>query len=328
MQALNIARPAPSTRKRNNARVGKRAQDIGVQERTVQKGHEFLGVVTVPTTAAIGQNLYQLEVNPMNIPRLSVIASQYKQWKGPMTLHVESLGNAFATSSVSAAFVPDPDPTDLSQTGVDLLRVIDSAPAKTSLHLQESVTRNVTASWALTTNPWKFLVDADPSDRANGLFVVVALGSPGTIAIDLKISVSYNITFQGNTFLAMETAAATPISAALGVNNNIANNAYTNPGGLVTWVYTPATFTLVFTYPTGQVPTKYYGLWTYAASTTWFANAVAASPSVATIVNRPTVLSINVTATQTTYVFSAALAVPPVATTTYTWNIRTRIAAS
>jgi len=333
MARLNIARPRQSTRRAPNQRRRRTPANPSIGSSggsTSQRGHEFLNTVVVPAGATIGQNLYQLEVNPTQFPQLSVFASQYTQWKGTVKLHVESLGNAFATSAVSAAYVADPDGSDLPVNATDLLRVVESVEAvsRTSIHLQDCITHNLSAPWRVSTNPWKFVVDTDLSDRANGLFLIVALGDPGTTAINLKVSVSYAVTFQGRKYAPLETAVASASSAALGINNGIGSNAYTNPGGSVNWAYNPVTFLLTFTFPIGQVSPKYFGTWSYGVGTTWFANAVVISPSVVTIVNRPVVNTIVVTATTASYQFAAALAVPPVATTSYTWNIRPRLAAS
>lgn len=300
MASLGMARKAPS-----NARGPRRNRDIGAQERMNQKGHEFLGVVKVPTTAAIGQKLYQLEVNPQYIPRLSVIASQYKQWKGPITLHVESLGNAFATSSIAAAFVPDPDAVELTQTGVDLLRVVDSAPSKTSLHLQESVTKNVKASWSLTTNPWKFVQDTDPSDRSNGLFVIVALGSPGSVEIDLKISVSYDVTFQGNTYLAMEPTTVNALAAWQGVNDSLSDIEFAP--GASGWVIAGPTITL--NYPTGSVPSKFHGTWVPSPGLSQVYAAENLSPTAGRYIS--SLANFDVSATRTIYTYTTAVPAIP-----------------
>jgi hypothetical protein len=205
------------------------ARPIGVQERLRQKGHEFFQIITVPTDAFIGQNLFQLEVNPTMIPRLSVIASQYKQWKGDMKLHVESLGNAFSLSSVTSAFFPDPDPAELPSDPIALLRAIDAAPSKRNLHLQDTSIKTVDAPWSLTTNPWKFNVDTDPSDRANGLFVIISNGTPGSDPVNVKISLSYDITFQGNTFQPMIPALITPARTLASVTGGITSTEFTHP---------------------------------------------------------------------------------------------------
>jgi len=184
---------------------------VGTAERCSQKGHEFLNVTVVPTTSTLGQTLFQLEVNPTQVPRLAIIASQYKQWRGRMSMTVESLGNAFSTSSVALAFIPDPDPNELPSVPTDLLRVVESAPSRADLHLQAVGTKTVTANWDLSTNPWKFVQDTDVSDRANGLFLLVSYGSPGTTPVNLRIGVSYDITFQGNTY--SPASEVTPLSA-------------------------------------------------------------------------------------------------------------------
>jgi hypothetical protein len=201
MAAMNISRKPQAQRTARRPRVNPDIRPgIGSAERCVQKGHEFLNVTVVPTTSTLGQSLFQLEVNPSQVPRLAIIASQYKQWRGRMSLTVESLGNAFSTSSVALAFIPDPDPNELPSDPTDLLRVVESAPSRADLHLQAVATKTVTANWDLTTNPWKFVEDSDASDRANGLFLLVSYGSPGDTPVNLRIGVNYDITFQGNTF--------------------------------------------------------------------------------------------------------------------------------
>jgi len=326
MQSLGIAR-RPKQPRRNRRRGTNPGNAIGNRSGSNnQKGHEFLTTVPVPAGAILGQNLYQLEVNPSSFPQLSVFASQYTQWRGTIKMNVEALGNAFATSSVTAAYIADPDTSDLPVVPLDLLRVVESVEqvSRKSIHLQDPASTHViSAPWRVSTNPWKFVNDTDVSDRANGIFVIVALGDPGTTPINLKISASYDVSFQGRKYTPLESASATTVSAALGVNNSIGNQAYTNTTGSFNWVYTPGTFTLVLNYTAGFVPAKYFGSWSYGAGTYWFANAVVAAATTA-IVNRPTLNTMLVGLTSTTYVFSAALAVPPVAATAYTWNIRPR----
>jgi hypothetical protein len=212
MAAMNISRRPQAQRTVRRPRVNPDIRPgIGSAERCVQKGHEFLNVTVVETDSTLGQSLFQLEVNPSQVPRLAIIASQYKQWRGRMSLTVESLGNAFSTSSVALAFIPDPDPAELPADPTDLLRVVESAPSRADLHLQAVSTKTVTANWDLTTNPWKFVEDDDPSDRSNGLFLLVSYGSPGDTPVNLRIGVSYDITFQGNTF--KPANAIVPITA-------------------------------------------------------------------------------------------------------------------
>lgn len=325
MQSLGIAR-RPKQPRRNRRRGTNPGNSIGNKSGSNnQKGHEFLTTVVVPPGALLGQNLYQIEVNPTSFPQLSVFSSQYTQWRGNVKLNVEALGNSFATSSVTVAYIADPDTADLPVAPLDLLRVVESVEqvSRRSIHLQDpSATHMISAPWRVSTNPWKFVQDTDPSDRANGVFVIVALGDPGATPINLKVSATYDVSFQGRKYAPLESAVPTLTSAVLGVNNNLGNLVFTNGSGATNWVYNPATFTLVMNYTAGLMPAKYLGVWNYGTGA-WFANAVVAG-AVTTIVNRPLLNLMTVTSTSTTYVFSAALAVPPVATTSYTWNVRTR----
>jgi len=307
MRALTVG----GNPRNRSAPARSRARDIGVQERMTQKGHEYLQTIAIPTTAVFGQSLYTLEVNPMNIPRLQVIASQYKQWKGEISLNVEALGNAFATSSVTVAFVPDPDFSDLP-TSADLVRVVESSPSKVSLHLKDDLTVRSRASWALSTSPWKFLSDSDPSDRSNGIFVIVAQGSPGTIPVDLKLSVNYNVVFQGNSFVAMEPSTPTATTAWYGVNNALSDILFAGTTG---WVAAGPILTL--NYPAGTVSTKYQGSWVPSPSLA----QVLVSTNTNTVgsfryINSLT--SFTVTATQAVFTYGSALPAL-VAATAYTF---------
>jgi hypothetical protein len=225
MARLGISRataPRAPRRSRNapgNAIIG------AAQGSTRQRGHEFLTTILVPSGATLGQNLYQLEVNPTQFPQLAVFASQYTQWKGTVNLNIEALGNSFAKSAVSAAYIADPDQGDLPTDPADLLRTIESVErqSRTSIHLQDVAIHNLTAPWKVSTNPWKFVEDTDVSDRANGIFVLAALGDPGTDAIVIKISATYDISFQGRRFSPMESATVTNLTAAYGVNDYVGN---------------------------------------------------------------------------------------------------------
>jgi hypothetical protein len=329
MAAMNIARRPQPSRNRVAPRRPVSGNTIGAaQGNTLQRGHEFLTTFVVPVGSTLGQNLYQLEVNPTQFPQLAIFASQYTQWRGNVKLHLEALGNAFATSSISAAYIADPDPSDLPSTPADVIRVVESveAASRLSLHLQDSATRTLLAPWRVTTNPRKFVVDTDLSDRANGLFLVSSMGDPGSTPINIKVSVTYDVAFFGRKYTPLESALATPLSALYGANNRISSGTWPTVGAF-SWVYTPATFTLVFNYPTTFMTPKYYGTWAIPGQTL-FTLAVPPSPSVAAILNRTTLVTLVVTATSSTYVFTAALAAAPVAGTTYTWSNQPRLPAA
>jgi hypothetical protein len=328
MANLGFAKPQPR-RSRNapgNAIIG------AAQGSTRQRGHEFLTTIVVPSGATLGQNLYQLEVNPTQFPQLAVFASQYTQWKGNVNLNIEALGNSFAKSAVLAAYIADPDGGDLPTAPADLLRTIESVErqSRTSIHLQDVVTHNLTAPWRVSTNPWKFVEDTDVSDRANGIFVLAALGDPGTDPIVVKISATYDISFQGRKFTPMESALSTNTTAAYGVNNYVGNQPFSPSTGTFSWAYDSTLLTVALRFPVGTIPDKYIGTWTYDPLTPWFVNAIVSPSGVSatSIVNRVYVLSMTVTTTTVVYQLGTALSAPPISATVYTWNIRTRSSAS
>jgi hypothetical protein len=317
MAAMSIAKPRPKKQRRTI-----RSNTGAKQHREI--GTEFLSFVTVPSSTTLGSQLYSIEVNPTQMPRLSVFASQYKQWKGDISMKVESLGNAFANSSVSLAFIPDPDPADLPSDPTSLLRVINSAPSQRNLHLQSQGTATVKADWKLSTNPWKFIVDSQPSDRANGLFLIVANGSPGSTDIPLKVSMSYNILFQGNTYTPLETGLANVTQAVYGVNNSLSDTLFSPTTGANNWVVSGNN--LVLNYPSGSVSVKYYGNWTPLLGNLPFGAIVgqsnlAAAGATATY-NRTVLLGFTVGATSTTYFFNAIAA--PTAGTSYSFTVLPR----
>jgi len=262
-----------------------------------------------------------VEVNPTQFPRLGVFASQYKQWKGDFKLHVESLGNAFANSSVSLAYVPDPDPSDLPSDPTALLRVINASPSQANLHLQAQGSKNVSASWKLSTNPWKFIVDNQASERANGLFIVVANGSPGLADIPLKVSVSYDVQFQGNTFAPLEGALANVVQAVYGTNNSLSDALFLPTTGAFNWVASGVgNVNLTLSYPSGTVNNKYYGNWTTSLSSFPFGGIVsftafAAGAATATVY-RTTLVGLTISATSTIYNFSSSIT-PPAGSNTF-----------
>jgi hypothetical protein len=309
MAALSLLKQKPAPR-----RIARRKATIAPNRGNKvhrEVGHEFLSFLTVPAATTFGNQLYSLEVNPTQFPRLGVFASQFKQWKGDVKLHVESLGNAFANSSVSLAYVPDPDPTDLPADPTALLRVINASPSQANLHLQAQGTKSVVASWKLSTNPWKFVVDSQPSDRANGLFLVVANGSPGASDIPLKVSVSYDVQFQGNTFAPLEGALANVAQAVYGVNNNLSDTLFQPTTGATNYTISGSgNVNLNLNYPIGSVSQKYYGIWTgalgglpFGAIVTGFAYGPA---STAANITRSSLVGLTISATQTVYTFSSA----------------------
>jgi len=280
-------------------------------------------IATVPIASAVGDLIYLVEVNPTQFPRLAVFASQYKQWKGDLKMKVESLGNAFANSSVSCAFIADPDQLELPGNGIGLVQVADSAPlgCRAQLHLQSTNIATVDAPWKFGAQNWKYCQDSDVSDRASGLFLVVSNGAPGgTAPIPIKITANYRVQFQGNTYLAMEPAAPSAASALLGANNGFCDFLFSGTTG-----WTAAGATLTLNYPSGTVSTKYFGLWTYPPSTAVQLLASVNGSTTGSVRFINAIASINVTATSAVYIFSSA--VPAlVAASAYTFVVLPRSA--
>jgi len=313
MAAMSLTKRRPARRT-----AKKTIRPSNGSARHSERGQEFLSFLTVPTASTIGSSLYTLEVNPTQFPRLGVFASQYKQWKGDVTLKVESLGNAFATSSVSLAFIPDPDVNELPSDPTSLLRVINSAPSQRNLHLQSQGSASVVAPWKLSTNPWKFVQDTDVSDRANGVFVIVSNGSPGAVDVPLKVSVSYNVQFQGNTYSPLEGALANVIQALYGTNNSLSDTLFQPTSGAFNYVVGGSgNRFLTLTYPSGTVSNKYIGNWTPLlpslpnAAIVLYANYAAGSATAA--LSRNTLTQFSVSATQAIYQFADSLTVPTLA---------------
>jgi len=325
MGALSMLKARPMAKARPRTMRNAPAIRSNLTRPDRQVGEEFYGFITVPASATVGQNLFSVEVNPTSFSRLAVFASQYKQWRGLITMRVESLGNAFSTSSVSAAYIPDPDVNELPLDPTALLRVVNSSPSQRNLHLQDKNTISINANWQLSTNPWKFVQDTDPSDRSNGLFLIVANGSPGATDIPLKISFRYDVSFQGATYSPLESAAPTVLSALYGVNNYLSDVLFTPTTGAANWVVTGTSLTL--NYPAGSVASKYYGSWTSQLSSLPNSAQVMQYVLQATVptanVGRQTLIGLVIGATQTVYTFNAI--VSPTAGTNNSFQVIPRI---
>jgi len=164
------------------------------------QGTERIAQITVPTTVTPGTLLWTAPVNPTVSPRLAAAATQFDSWHGTMTLEVETTGNSFSQDYVILRHVPNGDPARLPTNARNLLNLAETCdhPQESyKLQLDSNRVGRVVASWKQSYNPRKPLLDTDPSECNNGLFVIVADGSPGTTAVNLTIRMKYQIRFFG-----------------------------------------------------------------------------------------------------------------------------------
>jgi len=192
------ARQGPSNGPNSVRRVSRQPKRQGAMCHF--QGTERVKQVNVPTTVTPGTLLFLTAVNPTVSPRLSAAASQFDSWYGTMTLEVETTGNSFSQDYVILRHVPNGDPTRLPVNNQNLLNLAEACdrPSESyKLQLDSNRIGRVTAPWGASYNPRKPILDADPSDCNNGLFIIVADGSPGANAVNLTVRLSYDIHFYG-----------------------------------------------------------------------------------------------------------------------------------
>lgn len=156
--------------------------------------------VIVPTTVTPGTLLFSSPVNPTSSPRLAAVATQFDSWYGTITMEVETTGNAFSQDYAILRHVPNGDPARLPTNARNLLNLAETCEKRSEsakLQLDSNKTAQVVATWKTSYNPRKPILDSDPSECNNGLFIVVADGSPGDNAVNLTIRFRYNIVFYG-----------------------------------------------------------------------------------------------------------------------------------
>jgi hypothetical protein len=162
---------------------------------------ERVTTLTIPTTSTPGQLLFTLPNNPNSAPRTQAIASQYDSWFGVTSICVETTGNALSKNFLVIRHAPNGDPDRLPSSGNSLLNFAESYSRRgESVKLQLDSNRQAicTAPWdTVTYNKHKPINDTDPSDRNNGLFIVVSNGSPGAQPVDITIRYKYDFHFYG-----------------------------------------------------------------------------------------------------------------------------------
>lgn len=170
-------------------------------------GTERVTTLTIPVDAAPGQLLYMLENNPNSAPRARATATQFDSWHSVTEMEVETTGNAFSKNFIVLRHIPNGDPSRLPSDDVSLLNLAEaySRPAESyKLQLDSNSKGVVRAPWRGTSyNPRKPINDTDPSERNNGIFIIVANGSPGTETVDITIRYRYSFHFYGPIYQAI-----------------------------------------------------------------------------------------------------------------------------
>lgn len=201
MVAKMTVRPKPKP-KRNNGRnmVRRPNKPMSPVTRCQFTAVERVTQITVPTTVTPGTLLWSAPANPLTAPRLQAIASQFDSWYGDMSIEVETTGNSFSQDYVVLKHVVNGDPARLPTNVNNLLNLAETTDVPSSsarLQLDSNRSARVTAKWASSYNPRKPILDTDPSECNNGLFIIVADGSPGTTSVNLTVRLRYNIHFYG-----------------------------------------------------------------------------------------------------------------------------------
>lgn len=206
---------APISRRLNKA---PRVSNVCVMNNT-----ERVTTITIAPSTVPGTLLYQVPVNPNSAPRLQATASQFDSWYGNVSLEVETTGNAFSKDYVVVKHVPNGDPARLPASSSSLLNFAETSGRNgdvRKLQLDSNQSVSVSAPWSESYNPKKPINDPDPSDCNNGLFIIVANGSPGTDSVSLTVRLRYNIHFYGPIFTPLVTDSSISIDSTVGISNS------------------------------------------------------------------------------------------------------------
>lgn len=178
---------------------------VNINSVSTLNGTERIATITIPTSSQPGDLLYTLENNPNSAPRARAVASQFDSWHSVTELEVETTGNAFAKNFIIIRHVPNGDPGRLPSDATSLLN-FSEAYSRTGesfkLQLDSNGKGIVRAPWnGVSYNPRKPINDSDPSERNNGLFIIVSNGSPGAEPVDITIRYRYSFRFYGPIFV-------------------------------------------------------------------------------------------------------------------------------
>lgn len=181
---------------------------------------ERITTVTIPTSSQAGDLLFSMPNNPNSAPRASAIASQYDSWYGDASIEVETTGNAFSKNFVIIRHVPNGDSARLPTTSAEMLNFAEAYGRRAeSVKLQLDSNRRAicAAPWkGVSYNPKKPLVDTDPSECNNGLFIIVSNGSPGSESVDITIRYRYKFHFFGPIYAGILPNLSSKIESSTG----------------------------------------------------------------------------------------------------------------
>lgn len=184
---------------RNNRRGA-----LNINAISTLNGTERVATITIPTSSTPGQLLYTLENNPNSAPRAKAVASQFDSWHSVTDIEVETTGNAFAKNFLIIRHIPNGDPSRIPTDPQSLLNFAEAYSRKGEsfkLQLDSNGKGTVRAPWnGVSYNPRKPINDIDPSERNNGLFIIVSNGSPGADPVDITIRYRYSFKFYGPIF--------------------------------------------------------------------------------------------------------------------------------
>jgi hypothetical protein len=228
-----LMKPRPRLRTQRSQKVSPRPNARGVNNPMSRMNAnaplriqttERVVTLTIPVNSQPGDLLYVLKNNPTSSPRVRVITSQHDSWHGDTHVEVETTGNAFAKNFLLIRHVPNGDETRLPAPGQNLLNFAEAYSRKgetCKLQLDSNAKGRVSAPWRLTSyNPNKPILDTDPSECNNGLYIIVSNGSPGQDPVDITIRFHVNISCYG--------AIYTPIQELpLAFNSRFANTTAT-----------------------------------------------------------------------------------------------------
>lgn len=203
---------------RNNRRGA-----ININSVSTLNGTERVATITIPTSSTPGQLLYTLENNPNSAPRAKAVASQFDSWHSVTDIEVETTGNAFAKNFIIIRHIPNGDPSRIPTDPQSLLNFAEAYSRKGEsykLQLDSNGKGIVRAPWnGISYNPRKPINDTDPSERNNGLFIIVSNGSPGTDPVDITIRYRYSFKFYGPIFQPLLPNTSASLTGGSGFTN-------------------------------------------------------------------------------------------------------------
>lgn len=175
-------------------------------------GTERIKTVIVKPNAKPGDVLAKIFVSPLSAPRAAAISGQFDSWAGPIRLEVESAGNSLSKNYVICHHFNDASGTRIPTNPDELLSAVDCSSTRgetAQLQLDSNKKVMVVAPWRTSYNPTKPLSSTDSSESCNGVFYIVANGSPGDTEVSLTVRLTYSIRFYGASLQLIPTPPGT-----------------------------------------------------------------------------------------------------------------------